>query len=183
MTQIADTKTSPVNVEERKTIDIRPGDTIRVSVRVEEKGKTRLQSFEGLVIARKHGSEPGATITVRRMSGDIGVERIFPLYSPLIEKIEIVKRSKVRRAKLYHIKKKAAREIKRQMRRIRELPEVAVMEGSEAPPEDAQKESEKQEESTAQTSQEQTEEPVEKEETKETPEEELAPNEEEEKKE
>jgi large subunit ribosomal protein L19 len=77
-----------------------------------------LQVFEGIVLARKHGDEPGATFTVRKMSQGIGVEKIFPLYTPLIEKIEIVKRAKVRRAKLYYIREKVAREIKRQMRRM-----------------------------------------------------------------
>ncbi len=110
---------SPVNMENRKEIGIRAGDTVRVWQKIEEKGKTRLQAFEGLVLARKHGSEAGATFTVRRVSGGVGVEKIFPLYSPMIDKIEIVKRSKVRRAKLYHIREKVAREIKRQMRKMK----------------------------------------------------------------
>ena len=70
------------------------------------------------VLARKHGDEPGATFTVRKVVDGIGVEKIFPLYSPLIDKIEILRRSKVRRAKLYYIREKVAREIKRQMRRM-----------------------------------------------------------------
>jgi large subunit ribosomal protein L19 len=89
-----------------------------VHQKIEEKGKTRLQVFEGTVLARKHGDEPGATFTVRKVASGVGVEKIFPLYSPLIDKIEIVKRSKVRRAKLYFIRDKVAREIKRQMRRM-----------------------------------------------------------------
>lgn len=109
---------SPVNMAERKTLGIRPGDTVRVHQKIEEKGKTRLQVFEGTVLARKHGDEPGATFTVRKVASGVGVEKIFPLYSPLIDKIEIVKRSKVRRAKLYFIRDKVAREIKRQMRRM-----------------------------------------------------------------
>lgn len=109
---------SPVNMVERKELGIRSGDTVRVHQKIEEKGKTRLQVFEGVVLARKHGNEPGATFTVRKVSSGIGVEKIFPLYSPLIDKIEIVKRSKVRRAKLYFIREKVAREIKRQMRRM-----------------------------------------------------------------
>ena len=95
--------------------DVRPGDTVRVYQRVspsaspkkgkkERKGK-KLQSFEGIIIARKHGKEPGATITVRKEVSGVGVERIFPLHSPLIEKIEILKRGKVRRAKLYYLRK------------------------------------------------------------------------------
>jgi large subunit ribosomal protein L19 len=109
---------SPVNMNERKTLGLRAGDTVRVHQKIEEKGKTRLQVFEGTVLARKHGDEPGATFTVRKVSSGVGVEKIFPLYSPLIDKIEIVKRSKVRRAKLYFIREKVAREIKRQMRRM-----------------------------------------------------------------
>ena len=77
-----------------------------------------LGAFEGLVLARKHGNEAGSSFTVRKVSGGIGVEKIFPLYSPNIDKIEIVKRSKVRQAKLYYIREKVAREIKRQMRRM-----------------------------------------------------------------
>lgn len=109
---------SPVNMAGRKDLGIRPGDTVRVHQKIEEKGKTRIQIFEGVVLARKHGDEPGATFTVRKVSSGIGIEKIYPLYSPLIDKIEIVKRSKVRRAKLYFIREKVAREIKRQMRRM-----------------------------------------------------------------
>ena len=110
--------TSPVNMEDRKSLGIKPGDTVRVHQKIQDKGKTRIQIFDGLVLARKHGNEPGATFTVRKVSSGVGVEKIFPLYSPLIDKIEIVKRAKVRRAKLYYIREKVAREIKRQMRRM-----------------------------------------------------------------
>lgn len=110
---------SPVNVEERKNLGIRAGDTVRVHQKIQEKGKTRIQVFEGLVIARKHGGEPGATFTVRATLSGVGVEKIFTLYSPLIDKIEIVRRSKVRRAKLYYIRDKVAREIRRQLRNMK----------------------------------------------------------------
>lgn len=113
------TNISPVNMEDRKNLGIKAGDTVRVWVKIQEKGKTRLQAFEGLVLAKKHGAEAGATFTVRKVSDGVGVERIFPLYSPIIDKIEIVKRADVRRAKLYHIRDKVAREIKRQMRKMR----------------------------------------------------------------
>ena len=109
---------SPVNMNERRELGIRPGDTIRVHQKIQDKGKTRIQIFEGLVLARKHGDEPGATFTVRKVASGVGVEKIYPLYSPLIDKLEIVKRAKVRRAKLYYIREKVAREIKRQMRRM-----------------------------------------------------------------
>ena len=108
-------------MESRRNNGIRAGDTVRVWQKIEEKGKTRLQAFEGLVLARKHGSEAGATFTVRRVSSGVGIEKIYPLYSPMIDKIEIIKRSKVRRAKLYHIREKVAREIKRQMRKMQML--------------------------------------------------------------
>ena len=110
---------SPVNMEERKKLGIRAGDTVRVWVKIQEKGKTRLQAFEGLVLARKHGNEAGATFTVRKVASGIGVERIFPLFSPIIDKIEIIKRSRVRRSKLYFIREKVAREIRRQMRKMK----------------------------------------------------------------
>lgn len=129
---------TPVPLEERTKLGIRPGDTVRVHQKIVEKGKTRTQAFEGLVIAVKHGTEAGATFTVRTTLSGVGVERIFPLYAPFIEKIEIVKRSKVRRAKLYFIREKVAREVKRQLRNMRmmntstddfkEEPKVAVEE-------------------------------------------------------
>ena len=111
-------KISPVNMEERKQIGIRAGDTVRVSQKVPDKdGKFRIQAFEGLVIAVKHGHEAGGTFTVRATPSGVGVEKVFPLYSPMIDTIEIVRRSKVRRAKLYFIRDKAAKEQKRAMRR------------------------------------------------------------------
>jgi len=109
---------SPVNIESRKNLDLRAGDTVRVSQKIEEKGKTRIQIFEGLVIARKHGTEAGATFTVRRSTGGYGVEKIYPLYSPMIEKIEIVKRSNVRRSKLYYIRRKALKQISKRMKML-----------------------------------------------------------------
>ena len=112
-------KTSSVNMDERKELGIRSGDTVRVWVKIEEKGKTRTQAFEGLVLARKHGNEAGATFTVRKVASGVGVERIFPLFSPVIDKIEIVKRSRVRRSKLYFLREKVAREIRRQMRKMK----------------------------------------------------------------
>jgi large subunit ribosomal protein L19 len=112
--------TSPVDMEARKKLDIRAGDTVRVHQKIEEgKGKFRIQIFEGLVLARKHGTEAGGTFTVRRVASGVGVEKIFPLYTPMIEKVEIVKRARVRRAKLYFIRDKVAREARRQLRRSR----------------------------------------------------------------
>ncbi len=86
--------------------DIRPGDIVKVYFKVKDKEKEKIQVFEGIVIAKKHRKEIGATFTVRKEISGIGVEKIFPLHSPLIEKIEILKRKKVRRAKLYYLRKK-----------------------------------------------------------------------------
>ncbi|MCE9628449.1 MAG: 50S ribosomal protein L19 [Candidatus Vogelbacteria bacterium] len=109
-------KVSSVDMVKRQKVDLRPGTTVRVWQKIQEKGKTRLQAYEGLVIARKHGFEPGATFTVRKVASGVGMEKIFPLYSPNIDKIEIVKTSKVRKAKLYYIRDKAAKEIRRRMK-------------------------------------------------------------------
>ena len=98
--------------------DIRPGDTVRVHVKVKEGEKERVQIFEGLVIGQHRGGSR-ATITVRKVSFGQGVERIFPLHSPMIDKIEMVRSARVRRAKLYFLRKlrgKAARMRERRRR-------------------------------------------------------------------
>mgnify|MGYP002145526468 CR=1 FL=1 len=74
--------------------------------------------FEGLVLARKHQGEAGGTFTVRKVASGVGMERIFPLYSPMIDKIEVTKKAKTRRSKLYYIREKAAKEIRRKMKQI-----------------------------------------------------------------
>ncbi|MEK7610230.1 MAG: 50S ribosomal protein L19 [Patescibacteria group bacterium] len=106
---------APPNAE-RLALNFGPGATVRVWQKIKEGDKTRLQAFEGLVIARKHGREPGATFIVRKMSGDVGVEKTFPLYSPVIDRIEVLRTSRVRRAKLYYTRDKSAREIRRKMK-------------------------------------------------------------------
>ncbi|MCX6743102.1 MAG: 50S ribosomal protein L19 [Candidatus Parcubacteria bacterium] len=88
-------------------LEVKPGMVVRVHQKIKDvntKGeeKERIQVYEGLVIARKHGNEQGATITVRKISEGIGVEKIFPLYSPLVDKIELVDQKATRRAKLYY---------------------------------------------------------------------------------
>ena len=106
-----------VNVEDRQKLGLRPGDTVRVWQKIQEKGKIALQAFDGLVISTKHATEPGATFTVRATIEGIGVEKIFPLYSPFIDKIEIVRHAKVRRSKLYYIRDKFAKTIRQKLRR------------------------------------------------------------------
>ena len=119
-----------IDIEQRKKIDIRPGNTIKVWQKIKEGDKMRLQAFEGLIIAHKHGFEPGATFTVRKISSGIGVEKIFPLFSPNIDKIDVIKRSKSRRAKLYYVRGKTAKEIRKKMKQIKKeviqvVPEVS----------------------------------------------------------
>jgi len=124
-------KFTPVNVEDRKKLDFRAGDTVKVWSKIAEEKisakankkeektvKFRLQAFEGIVLARKHGRETGATFTVRKVASGIGVERIFPLYSPMIDRIELIKRARARRSKLYYIRDKAVRDVRRKMRSV-----------------------------------------------------------------
>ncbi len=88
-----------------------PGDTLRVHVRIKEGNKERLQAFEGVCIARKHGGVR-ETVTVRKVSFGVGVERIFPLHATVVDHIDVIRRGKVRRAKLYYLRNlrgKAAR--------------------------------------------------------------------------
>lgn len=145
-----------VNTDKRKNLDLRTGDTVRVYQKIKDKdGKTRLQVFEGMVIARKHGREAGATFTVRRVSGGYGVEKIFPLYSPMIDKIEITKRSKVRRSKLYYIRETAIKQIRKRMKMmfvdIKEEEPEPVIEEVETPVENEETSTENTETPTEET--------------------------------
>jgi len=109
------------SVRNRKDFDIRAGDTVRVDVKIQEKGKTRIQAFEGLVLSRKHGRENGGTITVRKVSNGIGVERIFPIYSPAIDAITVVRRAKVRQSKLYFLRDVVSKVMRYKLRRITDM--------------------------------------------------------------
>lgn len=117
-------------MEARKGLDLRAGDVVRVWQNIVElkTGKAankkevttknvRKQAFEGTVLAIKHGTEPGAMFTVRKVASGVGVEKIFPLYSPTIDSVEVLRRTRTRRGKLYFIRRKAAYDVKRAMRR------------------------------------------------------------------
>jgi large subunit ribosomal protein L19 len=118
-----------------KIPDIAPGDTVKVSARIVEGGKERIQVFQGVIIKIKHGGI-GASFTVRHVAFGIGVERTFPFNSSLVEKVEIVRQGKVRRARLYYLRglsgKEARRKIKRVERRLRQVGEELL----QAPPEE-----------------------------------------------
>jgi large subunit ribosomal protein L19 len=100
---------------------IKSGDTVRIQQKIKEGDKERIQIFEGLVLARKHGKETGATITVRRVISGIGVEKILPLHSPTLQKIELVKSSKVRRAKLYYLRRLKGKRAKLKKKEFAEI--------------------------------------------------------------
>jgi large subunit ribosomal protein L19 len=91
--------------------DFRPGDTVRVHVRVQEGARSRVQVFQGVVI-RRHGAGIGETFTVRKVSFGVGVERTFPVHGPMVDKIEIAQRGKVRRAKLYYLRERKGKAAK-----------------------------------------------------------------------
>jgi len=88
----------------QKHPDFKPGDTINVHVKIKEGNKERVQQFQGVVIQRRHPNTNGETFTVRKVSNGVGVERIFPILSPSIDKIEVIRRGKVRRARLYYLR-------------------------------------------------------------------------------
>lgn len=130
-------------MEKRAGLGIRSGDTVRVWQNIVElkKGKAankkevttknvRKQAFEGTVLAVKGGTEAGAMFTVRKVSSGVGVEKIFPLYSPMIDEIEVLRRARTRRAKLYFIRRKAASEVKRAMRKQIRITAPAAEEAS-----------------------------------------------------
>ena len=163
--------------KKEKLPEIRPGDTVRVYEKWFDGKKERIQMFEGIVIARKHGEEIGATITVRRVIDGVGVEKTFPLHSPNIEKIEIVKRAKVRRAKLYYLRRIIGKirlkrkELKVAVREEEKDEELKTKEDTETLPEKEKEADLKQEEVTKEETQSNTEkEQIEKnlEESKET---------------
>jgi large subunit ribosomal protein L19 len=90
--------------QEKKMPELKPGDTVKVHQKIKEGGKERIQIFEGIIIAKKHGSGISGMITVRKVVDGVGVERVFPIHSPSLDKIEVIRRAKVRRAKLYYLR-------------------------------------------------------------------------------
>ena len=96
------------NMPEKAAPDVTVGDTVRVHVKVKEGSRERIQVFEGTVIAKKHGGIE-ETITVRRISYGVGVEKVFPIHSPSIDHIEVVRNGKVRRAKLYYLRSRVGK--------------------------------------------------------------------------
>ena len=86
-----------------------PGDTVRVNFRIREGARERVQAFQGVCIRRTHGKGPAANFTVRRITAGIGIERVFPLHSPLIESLEVTRYGKVRRARLYYLRGRQGR--------------------------------------------------------------------------
>jgi len=133
------------NYQKKNIPDIRVGDTVRISFKITEGNKTRVQPFEGLVIATKHGKGLDGSVKVRRVSGGIGVERTFPLHSPLIVKFEKIKSYSPRQAKLYFVRDLVGK--KRQ--KVKELKDYVMWEESASEEELAKIETEKAKEAEA----------------------------------
>ena len=151
---LTDQQIAPIEVSTRRAVDFSVGDTVRVHQKITEKDKTRIQVFEGTVIARKHGTEPGATFTVRRVGTDgIAVEKIFPLYTPTIDRIEVVQKVKTRRAKLYFLRGRTPKQIREKLRNTMAVIKEAVV------PEAQEQEPEKKEETEKQPEAQQDEQP------------------------
>jgi large subunit ribosomal protein L19 len=130
VSSLVDTKKNP------KIPDIAPGDTVRVSARIVEGGKERIQVFQGVVIKIRRGGN-GAAFTVRHVAYGVGVERTFPFNSPLVEKVEIVRQGKVRRSRLYYLRGLSGREARRKIKRVeRKVREQVGEELLVAPPEE-----------------------------------------------
>lgn len=102
---------------EIKTEEIKPGMSIKIFQTIKDGDKEKTQQIEGLVIARKHGKEPGATITIRRIMDGVGVEWVLPVFSPKIKKIELVRAARVRRAKLYFLRDKSQKQIRAKLKK------------------------------------------------------------------
>ena len=102
---------------ENKLKDLETGWTVKIHQRIKEGEKTRVQAFEGTIISKKHGTEAGGTITVRKVTDGIGVEKTYPIHLPSIEKVQVLKKPRTRRAKLYYLRDKTSREIRKKMKK------------------------------------------------------------------
>ncbi|QQS15276.1 MAG: 50S ribosomal protein L19 [Candidatus Moraniibacteriota bacterium] len=140
-----DQKLIAFNLSQRRTDlpPVRTGDVVRITRKIKEGGKERLQVFEGMIIAKKGGQSASPTITVRKISFGVGVEIIFPLNSPQVQKIDFVKRTKAGRSKIYYVRDKSAKVLSRKLKEIPAkdmLPEQSSKK-TPAKPEPAQEES------------------------------------------
>ncbi len=125
----------------KKLPDLRPGDTVKVHQKIKEGDKERIQIYQGIIIAKKHGKDISSTITVRKVVDGIGVERVFPIHSPSIEKIEIVGSGKVRRSKLYYLREAKGKKSRLKKRGVAAaVVEEVVKETIESPAEEKNKE-------------------------------------------
>ncbi|MBD3282584.1 MAG: 50S ribosomal protein L19 [Candidatus Portnoybacteria bacterium] len=137
------------NQTKKEAPDIKAGDVVRVHLKLPEKtkkGGQKTQVFEGLVIARKHGKGINSTITVRKISGGVGIERIFPIHCPTITKIELVKRSKVRRSKLYYMRERTGKKARMKTKELLGVEWAQEEEKKEEPQESKEEKSEETEE-------------------------------------
>jgi large subunit ribosomal protein L19 len=127
---------------EQRFGDLAVGMTVRVHQKLKQGDKGKASIFEGIIIARKHGKEAGAAITVRRSVGGYGVEKVYPLHLPSIEKIEVVKTGRTRRAKMYYLRDKTAKEIRKKTRAeaLAAKAKEDAQEAAEAPVEEAKAE-------------------------------------------
>jgi len=116
--------------------DIKPGMIVKIIQKIKEGNKTRNQTIEGLVISRKHGQEIGSRITVRRIVAGVGIEWTIPSHAPNIEKVEVLKESKVRRAKLYYMRRKSQRQTRMKLKREIKALREAKIEDVEIPPQE-----------------------------------------------
>jgi large subunit ribosomal protein L19 len=133
MSQQSITAFATAHNPEHRWGDLRVGMTVRVHQKLKEGEKGKATTFEGIIIARKHGNEAGASMTVRRVAAGYGVEKVYPLRLPSIEKIEIVKTGRTRRAKMYYLREKTAKEIRRKTRAETALPAESESEEAKTP--------------------------------------------------
>ncbi|MGC8651149.1 MAG: 50S ribosomal protein L19 [Minisyncoccia bacterium] len=111
--------------------DIKPGMYVKVFQKTKEGDKAKSQQIEGLVLSRKHGNEPGATITLRKIIDGVAVEWILPIFSPLIQRVELIKSSRVRRSKLYYLRNKSSKQVRKKLKTAAKKKDLTALLGSE----------------------------------------------------